>query len=127
MKQYSKVVPAVNQIELHPWCQQRPIADYCRANGILVEAYCPIRRGDGLNSPIIKEIAKNKGCTPAQVLVRWSIQKGYIPLPKSDNPERIKENCRVFNFELLQEEVASLDELDEGLAGAIVPQSVDCP
>jgi diketogulonate reductase-like aldo/keto reductase len=127
MKTYTSVRPAVNQVELHPWCQQRNIADYCQKNGILVEAYCPIRRGDGLRDPPIVEIAKNNNATPAQVLIRWSIQKGYIPLPKSDNPDRIKENARVFHFELGMDEMDLLDGLDEGLKGAIVPQSVDCP
>lgn len=127
MKKYSSIRPAVNQVELHPWCQQRNIAEYCQKNGILVEAYCPIRRGDGLASPVVKEVAQRAGATPAQVLIRWSIQKGYVPLPKSDNPERIKENAKVFHFELTMEEMAKLDALDEGLQGAIVPQSVDCP
>lgn len=127
IKTYSSIVPCVNQVELHPWCQQRPIVEYCKANNILVEAYCPLRRGDGLNSPVITAIAKAKGVTPAQVILRWSLQKGVVPLPKSDNPERIKENAEVFGFELGMHEMERLDQLDQGLMGAIVPQAVDCP
>ncbi|KAK4058433.1 hypothetical protein OIO90_000592 [Microbotryomycetes sp. JL221] len=111
-------VPDVNQIELHPWCQQRPIVDYCKRNNIVVEAYCPIVRGTKFDDPTLQQVATRTGRTPAQVLVRWSLQKGYVPLVKSDTPSRIKENAQVFDFELSEQDMEELDALDQGSAGA---------
>lgn len=111
-------VPDVNQIELHPWCQQRPIVDYCREQGIVMQAYCPLVRGTKLDDPTLKRVAERLGRTPAQVLIRWSLSKGFVPLVKSDTPSRIKENAEVFDFELSAEDMSSLDDLDEGAKGA---------
>ncbi|KAI5479680.1 aldo-keto reductase [Pseudohyphozyma bogoriensis] len=110
--------PEVNQIELHPWCQQQPIVDYCKQHGIVVEAYCPIVRGQRFEDPTLVEVAKKVGKTGAQVLIRWSLQKGYVPLPKSDTPSRIVDNAAVYDFELDDEAMAKLDALDEGAKGA---------
>ncbi|KZS89253.1 Aldo/keto reductase [Sistotremastrum niveocremeum HHB9708] len=111
-------LPSVNQIELHPLCQQKPIVEYCKANGILVEAYCPIIRGQ-FDQPVFHELASKYKKDPAQVLIRWSLQKGFSPLPKSAHAERIKSNADVYDFELSSEDVAKLDALDKGDAGAI--------
>ncbi|KAF9010561.1 NADP-dependent oxidoreductase domain-containing protein [Cyathus striatus] len=110
--------PAVNQIELHPKCQQKPIVDYCRANNILIEAYCPILRGE-LDDPIIQELANKHNRDPAQILIRWSLQKGFIPLPKSATPARIHSNAKVYDFQLSEEDIQKLDSLDKGKEGAI--------
>ncbi|OAV92730.1 hypothetical protein PTTG_02519 [Puccinia triticina 1-1 BBBD Race 1] len=112
-------LPAVNQVELHPWCQQRWIVDYCKAKGILIEAYCPIVRGKYMDHPTVVSICNKVGKTGAQVLIRWSLQHGFVPLPKSDKAERIQENFDVFSFELDSESMAQLDSLDQGDAGAI--------
>lgn len=112
--------PHVNQIELHPWCQQREIVEYCKEKGIVVEAYCPIVRNKKAEDPTLKGIAEKKGKTPNQVLIRWSLQKGFVPLPKSDTPSRIEENADVFGFELSESEMAELDGLDQGADGALV-------
>lgn len=117
--------PEVNQIELHPWCQQKSIVDYCSAHGIVVSAYCPLVRGKTLGDETLMAIAKEVGREPAQVLVRWSLQKGYVPLPKSDTPARIKSNAEVFDFELSGEQMARLDALDQGAAGAVSWNPVD--
>ncbi|KAH8110125.1 Aldo/keto reductase [Phellopilus nigrolimitatus] len=108
--------PAVNQIELHPFCQQKDIVEYCNKNGIVVQAYCPLVRGD-FSSPVLQEIAKSTGKNPAQVLVRWSLQRGFIPLPKSANPERVVSNVDIFDFVLSDADIAKLDALDKGKAG----------
>ncbi|KAH8114066.1 Aldo/keto reductase [Phellopilus nigrolimitatus] len=123
--------PAVNQIEtqreqLHPFCQQKDIVEYCNKNGIVVQAYCPLVRGD-FSSPVLQETAKNTGKNPAQVLVRWSLQRGFIPLPKSANPERVVSNVDIFDFVLSDADMAKLDSLDEGKAGAISWNPVDAP
>jgi len=111
--------PSVNQVELHPWCQQRPIADYCQKNGIIVEAYSPLTRGHHFNDPVLQKISKAHNKEPAQVLIRWSLQKGFSPLPKSATPSRVKSNAEVYDFELSTEEMAALDGLDKGDGGAI--------
>jgi diketogulonate reductase-like aldo/keto reductase len=111
--------PAVNQIELHPWCQQREVVDYCKREHIVVQAYCPIVRNQKADDPTLKGIATKVGKTPNQVLLRYSLQKGWNPLPKSDNPERIRQNADLYGFELDKEDMKALDDLDEGEKGAI--------
>ncbi|KAF1836595.1 Aldo/keto reductase [Decorospora gaudefroyi] len=112
--------PVVNQIELHPWCQQREIVEYCKQNDIVVEAYCPLVRNQKSNDETLLSIAKKHSKEPNQVLVRWSLQKGFVPLPKSDTPSRIVSNADVYGFELDKEDMAKLDRLDRGANGAIV-------
>jgi len=119
-------MPAVNQIELHPLCQQRPIVDYCRAHKIVVQAYCPILRGQ-MDHPVIQAVAKKHGRDPAQILIRWSLQKGFVPLPKSATPSRIKSNAQIYDFLLDPEDVRLLDTLDLGEAGALSWNPVDAP
>lgn len=109
----SPEVPAVNQILFNPFVykEQKPIIDFCKQHNILVEAYSPLARGDDLNSEVISAIAKKLAKTNAQVLLRWAIQHGTVPIPKSGNPNRIRENISVFDFELLAEDMRSLDSL----------------
>ncbi|KAK4702367.1 hypothetical protein P7C70_g3856, partial [Phenoliferia sp. Uapishka_3] len=122
-----KLTPEVNQIELHPWCQQKKIVEYCRAKGIIVQAYCPLVRGLRMNDPVLQSICQKTGKTEAQVLIRWSLQKGFVPLPKSDTPSRIRENADVFNFELDEDSMQKLDALDLGKEGACQWNPVDSP
>ncbi|KAJ7188084.1 NADP-dependent oxidoreductase domain-containing protein [Mycena filopes] len=137
-------MPCVNQIELHPLCQQAPIVEYCKANSIVVQAYCPIIRGQ-MDNEVIAKIASKVCWTqrklsladdllkpqhnrdPAQILLRWSLQKGFVPLPKSATPSRIQSNTKLYDFELSAEEMASLDALDRGKAGAISWNPVEAP
>jgi hypothetical protein len=125
MKAYAKVWPPhVNQIELHPWCQQREIVEYCKKNKMVVEAYCPLVRNYKANDETLVGIAKKYGKTTGQILIRYCLQKGWVPLPKSDNPERIAQNADVFGFDISKEDMATLDGLDQGSSGAIV-EAVD--
>ncbi|KAF5344866.1 hypothetical protein D9758_011550 [Tetrapyrgos nigripes] len=110
--------PTVNQIELHPFDQQKPIVDYCKQHGIAIQAFCPLVRG-AFDDPTLQEVSKEYNKTPAQILVRWSIQRGFAPLPKSSHPDRIKSNADIYNFELSDSTMAKLDALDRGDAGAI--------
>ncbi|RPB05576.1 Aldo/keto reductase [Choiromyces venosus 120613-1] len=128
IKGYSRTIPAVNQIELHPWLQQSEIVDHCFKEGIVVEAYAPIVRAQKNDDPDVVSIAEAHSVTPAQVLIRWSLQKGFVPLPKSDNPERIKSNADVYGFELSDEEMGKLNgKALPGGEGAICPYIVNCP
>ncbi|KAJ9196481.1 hypothetical protein DTO166G4_249 [Paecilomyces variotii] len=121
MKAYAKVWPPhVNQLELHPWSQQRVIVDYCKKHGIVVEAYSPLVRNYKANDPTLVGLAQKYGKTTAQILVRYSIQKEWVPLPKSEDPARIAANADVFDFEISADDMAVLDGLDQGSAGAIV-------
>ncbi|KAL1991722.1 hypothetical protein VTN49DRAFT_5030 [Thermomyces lanuginosus] len=126
MKAYAKVWPPhVNQIELHPWCQQRVIDKYCKEHGIVVEAYSPLVRNYKANDPTLVAIAQKYGKTTAQILVRYALQKGWVPLPKSENPERIAANADVYDFEITSDDMTVLDNLDQGAAGAIVEAVVN--
>ncbi|KAF7930886.1 uncharacterized protein EAE98_001810 [Botrytis deweyae] len=114
------ISPHVNQIELHPFCQQRVIVQYCKINGIHVEAYCPVVRNQRSNDPVLQSIAATHNKTVAQVLIRYALQKKWIPLPKSETPSRIAENADVFDFNISESDMRRLDALDEGSEGSIV-------
>ncbi|KAK0379245.1 hypothetical protein CLIM01_03374 [Colletotrichum limetticola] len=172
------VLPCVNQIELNPWCQQRELVAYCQQNGIVVQAYSPLARGQRWTDPVLREVVERvrrrvgvgvreesipvsgrrvagTNCrnddpreretaeeipvetavtkkieiteatvTLTQVLIRWSLQRGYVPLPKSADAERIRENGDVLWFKLDEVEMGMLDGLDLGAAGALFPKNV---
>ncbi|MDQ6728809.1 MAG: aldo/keto reductase [Actinomycetota bacterium] len=114
-------VPAVNQIELHPYFTNTEVAGYCADHGIEVESWSPIAQGGVLDDATITEIARRVDRSPAQVTLRWHIQHGYIVFPKSTTPSRIKENVALFDFELTSEDMAALDGLDKGEDGRTGP------
>ncbi|KAH9894878.1 Aldo/keto reductase [Cubamyces lactineus] len=126
IKEAGYELPAVNQIELHPFCQQRPIVEYCKTNGIIVQAYSPLVRGK-LDNPVLAEIAKKYNKDAGQIAIRWSLQHGIVPLPKSARPERVASNANVFDFELSTEDMEKLDALDKGGEGAVTWNPVDAP
>jgi diketogulonate reductase-like aldo/keto reductase len=112
------VVPAVNQIELSPYNYRSrlDILDLCRENDIVVEAYSPLTKGRKLNDPILAEIGAGYGKTPAQVLIRWGLDKGFVVLPKSVHASRIAENYDLFDFSLSADDLERIDDLNEALA-----------
>lgn len=110
----SYFVPAVNQIELHPLLNQSAMRAVNAEHGIVTEAYGPLGVGKLLDNPAVASVAAEYGKTPAQVLIRWSLQLGNIVIPRSSSPERIAENADVFEFELAAEHMAALNGLDEG-------------
>lgn len=121
MKEYATIWPPhVNQVELHAWCQQRELVEYCRKNKIVIQAYCPIVRNQKGDDKTAKGIADKHKTSVNQVLIRYCMQKGWVPLPKSDTPTRIEANADIFGFELDKDDMAALDGLDEGAAGSIV-------
>jgi diketogulonate reductase-like aldo/keto reductase len=103
---------SVGQWEIHPWLPRNDIVAWCRARNVVVEAYCPLVRGQRAEDPVLREIAARHGKTWAQVLLRWSLQRGLVPLPKSVTPSRIMENAEVFDFELSAEEMGRLGNKD---------------
>jgi diketogulonate reductase-like aldo/keto reductase len=106
--------PAVNQVELHPFLQQRELVEFCRGNGIVVEAYAPLVKAQRMDHPVLRRVATKHGASPAQVLVRWALQQGLVVLPKSVHAARIEENAGVFGFELDREDLDAMAVLDEG-------------
>jgi diketogulonate reductase-like aldo/keto reductase len=119
----AKVIPAVNQIEVSPFLQQRDARAVCKDSGIIVEAYSPLTRGRRLDHPAVAGIARRIGRSPAQVLLRWGIQHGLVVLPKSANADRIAQNAAIFDFSLDATAMAELDGLDEGLATGWDPRT----
>jgi diketogulonate reductase-like aldo/keto reductase len=127
------VVPAVNQIECHPYFQQPEVQDFGAEHGILTQAWSPIggitfyrdgSHGSTLEDPVIGDIAKAHGKTPAQVMLRWGLQHGRSVIPKSTKPSRIKENIDVFDFELSTEELAAIDALETSHRGGPEPDAI---
>jgi len=115
------VVPAVNQIELHPYLLNDEVHAYGEAHGIATEAWSPIAKGQVLDDPVIVAIAEAVDRTPAQVTLRWHIQRGSIVFPKSTSPERMRENLALFDFELSAAQVEQISALDRGEAGRTGP------
>ena len=109
----AEVPPALNQIQFSPFEYRRALAEACASHGVAVEAYSPLGTGRHLNHPVIAEVAERDGRTPAQVLIRWCIQRDTIVIPKSTHRERIEANARVFDFSLSPEDMARLDDLDQ--------------
>lgn len=101
-------VISVGQWEIHPWLTRSDIVEWCRSRNIAVEAYCPIVRGERFGDPKTVALSKKYGKTEAQILLRWSLQKGFVPLVKSVTSSRIKENAGLFDFELTDDEVKDL-------------------
>jgi diketogulonate reductase-like aldo/keto reductase len=127
------VVPAVNQIECHPYFAQRDVQDFGAEHGILTQAWSPIggitfyrdgSHGSTLEDPVIGAIATGHGKTPAQVMLRWGLQHGRSVIPKSTKPSRIAENIDVFDFELTGDELAAIDGLDTGRRGGPDPDAI---
>lgn len=127
------VVPAVNQIELHPYFQQKELQAADARHDILNQAWSPIggitfyRDGDGgstLEDPTITAIAEAHGKSPAQVMLRWHVQEGRSVIPKSVKPHRIAENFDIFDFELTADEVSQIDALDKGVRRGPEPESL---
>jgi len=112
-------VPAVNQVEAHPYFTNALVRDYCKQNGIAFQAWSPLGRGTLLDDPVVQRVAAAADRSPAQVVLRWHLQRGDVVFPKSVSRERIAENFAVFDFELGADDVAAMDGLDRGAAGRV--------
>ena len=107
------VPPSVNQLEFHPGYAQAAAVHYCQVRGIRVQAWSPIGRGRVLQDPLVTSLAENHGVSPAQICLRYAVQKGIIPLPKASSLERMRENMDLFSFALTQEELSRLDTMPQ--------------
>ena len=120
----SDLVPAVNQIEFHPYYYQKATLEYCQAHGIQVQAYAPLARGAYLENDVMCVLATKYGKTPAQIGLRWSIQKGVAVIPKSTRAERIQANGDIFNFEIEPEDMEIIDSLNQNYRSANIPEDL---
>jgi diketogulonate reductase-like aldo/keto reductase len=111
----TQTVPAVNQVEIHPFLSQNDLREYCRLKNIVVEAYSPLTHGKRLDDRRLLEIAKSYAKSPAQILIRWGLQHGMVVLPKSIQQARIEENASVFDFQISSQDMVRLDNMNENL------------
>ena len=111
----SDIIPAINQVEFHPFLYHKELLEFCKKNSIQVEAYSPLTRGKRLKDHDLIEMARKYNKTPAQMLVRWSLQHDLVVIPKSSHEERILENSQVFDFNIDQKDMSILDSLNENL------------
>lgn len=124
LRRVSGIVPAVNQIECHPLCYPKELIDYCQANGIQVQAYAPLARGAYLDHDVLCVMGTKYAHTPAQVGLRWAVQKGISVIPKSVHPDRIESNANIFDFSIDQEDMDLLDTLNENYHSASIPEDL---
>ncbi len=112
LRRETDTVPAVNQVELHPWLQQREVREYDEAHGIVTESWSPLARGRVADEPVLDRIAAKHGRTPAQATIRWHVQLGAVVIPKSSSLERVRTNLDVFDFELDADDIAAIESLE---------------
>lgn len=120
----SEITPAVNQIEFHPYWYQKNLVEYCHAKGIAVQAYAPLARGAYLDDDVICILAVKYGKTPAQIGLRWILQKGVAVIPKSTHEERIISNGEIFDFVLEDEDMDAIDQLNKNYRSASLPEDL---
>ena len=124
LKEHCEILPMVNQLRLCPGVTQPEVVAYCKKNNILVEAYSPFGTGAIFKVPQMQQLAQKYGRSVGQICLRWSMQMGWLPLPKSANPDRVKENLNVFDFELEPEDVELIVNLKGVCGEAPVPDEI---
>lgn len=115
MKKYARLMPMVNQVEMHAFLQQGELLAYCRQHSIVLEAYSPLAHGRRMDHPVLADIARKHNVSVAQVMLRWCTERDVVVLPKSVSPERVKANIDLFHFVLDAEDMARLNKLDSNL------------
>ncbi len=113
LESYANITPAVNQVEFSPWLYLEELLTHCQKNNIVLQAYSPLVRGKKFEDPVLQHIAQKHQKSPAQVIIRWNLQLGVSPIPKSSNPSRIEENFDVFDFHLDDKDMAALKSLNQ--------------
>lgn len=120
-----QVMPAVNQVEMSPFLYQKELLQHCQTRDVLVTAFSPLVRGTVLNDPTLLEIGKAHRKSPAQVILRWCLQRGMAVIPRSSNADRIRENSQIFKFSLSKEDMIRLDFLHSGLRTTTDPDTFE--
>ncbi len=111
LEKTAEIMPMVNQIEYHPGVNQDELIDYCKSKNIILEAYCPLGNGKILENETLKKISFQKNKSTAQVCLRWSLQKGFVVIPKTTKKERLIENSNLFDFELTADEMSQINKI----------------
>lgn len=124
LRKISGIIPAVNQIECHPLCYPKELIEYCQGNGIQVQAYAPLARGAYLDHDVMCVLGTKYARTPAQIGLRWAVQKGISVIPKSTHPDRIAANGNIFDFSIDQEDMDILDTLNQNFHSSHVPEDL---
>lgn len=124
LAEISGIVPAVNQIECHPLCYPKELIEYCQSRGIQIQAYAPLARGAYLDNDVLCVLGTKYGRTPAQIGLRWAVQKGISVIPKSVHPDRIASNGAIFDFSIEEEDMAILDTLNQNYHSSGVPEDL---
>ena len=124
-----EIQPMVNEIEVHPLFSQKPLINYCKAHSIRVEAYTPLARNDERlkRNRVLLGLAEKYGKTPLQIILRWHIENGVVPIPRSTNIDRLRQNIEVFDFHLSEEEVKSIDHININSRLRYDPDNCDFP
>ncbi len=107
------VAPAVNQVEFHPFLYQEALLQYCDEREIKIESYCPIARAEKTGAPVLQRLSEKYGKSPVQVILRWHVEHGFVPIPRSMDPDHIQANTDIFDFSLTEDEVKEINQLDE--------------
>lgn len=113
LKQTAEVTPMVNQMEFHPYLAQQELIDYCNKNKICYEAWSPLMQGQILSEPLLQKLSEKYSKSPAQIILRWDLQKGVVTIPKSVRKERILSNSQIFDFEISEDDMILIDRLDK--------------
>jgi diketogulonate reductase-like aldo/keto reductase len=113
LKKHSDILPMVNQVEFHPLLTQKELLQYCKQEGIQLEAWSPLMRGNHLDHPTLAALAEKYGKTPAQIILRWDLQHGVVTIPKSVREHRIRENADIFDFELSAADMEQIDAMNQ--------------
>ena len=119
------IMPMINQLEIHPGQRQEKIVEFCKANNILVEAWGPLGSGKMLDNYVLSEIAKNYNKSVAQLCIKWCLQQKIIPLPKTENTDRMKENLNVFDFEISSNDMQKINIIPYFAGSGLHPDKVD--
>jgi len=125
LMQSAQITPMVNQMEFHPWLVQQPLLDFCKTKEIQYEAWSPLTRGQIFGDETIVKLAEKYGKTPAQILLRWDLQKGVVTIPKSVNKDRVFSNAQIFDFVISPEDMTTIDALDQNKRTGPDPDNFD--
>ncbi len=125
LMQAAQITPMVNQMEFHPWLVQQPLLDFCKTKHIQYEAWSPLTRGKIFADETIVMLSEKYGKTPAQILLRWDLQKGVITIPKSVKKDRIFSNAQIFDFVISPEDMTTIDALDQNKRTGPDPDNFD--
>ena len=124
LESYAEIMPAVDQVEMHIFLQQQELNNYCREQKIVIEAYSPLAHAKEMDNDLIKRLAEKYNKSYAQIMLRWAMQRDVVVIPKSVNPERIKENMDILDFELSEEDMEQIKQLNQDMHTCWNPELV---